>query len=43
MAKKVKAKKKSRRMSRSEKFAREQMERYIEIHKENEKDLRYIG
>lgn len=43
MPKKNKQKKKSRKMSRMEKFAKEQLEKYVEIHKENEKDLSYIG
>lgn len=43
MAKKQKSKKRTRKMSKMEKFAKEQLERYVEIHKENEKDLSYIG
>ena len=39
----IKARRKSRRMNRMERFAKEQLEKYVEIHKENEKDLRYIG
>jgi hypothetical protein len=40
---KSKSKKKSRKMNKMEKFAKEQLERYVEIHKKNEKDLSYIG
>lgn len=43
MPKKNKPKKKNRKMSKMEKFAKEQLEKYVEIHKENEKDLSYIG
>ena len=32
-----------RRLKRLEKFAEEQIEHYIKIHKKNEKDLKYIG
>ena len=32
-----------RRLKRMEKFAEEQIEKYIKIHKKNAKDLRYIG
>lgn len=43
MPKKTKARKKNKRMSKMEKFAKEQLEKYVEIHKKNEKDLSYIG
>jgi hypothetical protein len=39
MPKKIKKKK----MKQWEKFAEEQLERYIAIHKKHEKDLSYIG
>lgn len=39
MPKKTKKKK----MKQWEKFAEEQLERYIEIHKRHEKELNYIG
>lgn len=35
--------KRIKRLKRMEKFTEEQVERYIKIHKKNEKDLRYIG
>jgi len=44
MAKRIAAKKaKKRRMKQWEKFAEQQLEKYIAIHKEHEKDLNYIG
>ena len=44
MAKKVVVKKsKKKKMKQWEKFAEEQLERYIQIHKEHEKDINYIG
>jgi len=39
MVKKAKRKK----MKQWEKFAEQQLEKYIAIHKEHEKDIRYIG
>jgi hypothetical protein len=35
--------KKSKRLREIEKFVEEQLEKYIRIHKEHEKDLDYIG
>jgi len=43
MARKIKLKKKNKRLNKMEKFAKEQLEKYVEIHKKNDKDLRYIG
>ena len=43
MPRKNKLKRKNRKSNNLEKFAKQQMKKYIEIHKENEKDLRYIG
>ena len=36
-------KSKKKKMKQWEKFAEEQLERYIQIHKEHEKDINYIG
>ncbi len=43
MRSKKKKMRKSKRTSKMQKFAREEMERYVKIHKENEKELSYIG
>lgn len=44
MAKKTVAKKmKKKKMKQWEKFAEQQLEKYIAIHKEHEKELNYIG
>jgi hypothetical protein len=44
MPKRVIVKKiKKKKMKQWEKFAEEQLEKYIEIHKKHEKDLNYIG
>jgi len=39
----VKKKKRMSKLKRLEKFATEQIEKYVKIHKEHEKDLDYIG
>ena len=41
--KKARAMRKNRRVKRIERFAEEQLERYLELHKKHEKDLNYIG
>lgn len=35
--------KRIRRLKKLEKFAEEQIDRYVKIHKKNAKDLKYIG
>ena len=40
---KMRKKGKNKKMRQMEKFAKEQLEKYIEIHKENGKNIRYIG
>lgn len=39
----VKKRRRMSRLKRLEKFATRQIEKYIKIHKEHEKDLDYIG
>ncbi|MEM5801858.1 MAG: hypothetical protein QXQ18_00520 [Candidatus Aenigmatarchaeota archaeon] len=41
MAKRIK--KKNSRLKKIEKFVEKQLEKYIRIHKEHEKELKYIG
>jgi len=43
MNSKKKKMKKSKKINKLQKFAKQEMERYVKIHKENEKELSYIG
>lgn len=43
MVKKIKKHKKTKKIKKLEKFAVDELEKYLEIHKEHEKDLSYIG